>query len=303
MAFKVMRRVSHFQGGWLPLRTTKRSSEKPQLLVVPGNSALLVESSVALGPIPGRVTGLRLLASPQQALVSRNPVFRALRRQVRIVGQRDCFRVADLHVSHLSSGGMGVPVTLGRACKSSSSRMLNAQRMPPGISVPALAETRHPFAVVHRSPREPSQKIEFAFLRQSLKQLVESLGSAIFLRSSLAERQDLAALRIFASSCSLRQYSRCRSPAFFSRCKLSCCRSTASRYAHHLPGYGVASPDSHFLSAFPGHRSRPAHGSVSEPAWQLRPALVGYACYAVSKAAYASPCRPSSVHLRRGRSS
>ena len=61
--------------------------------------------------------------------------------------------------------------------------------------------------------------------------------------------------------------------------------------------------DCHFLSAFPGRRSRQAHGSVSVPAWQLRPAFVEYVCCAVLRAAYPSPCRLSSVHLRRDRSS
>jgi hypothetical protein len=35
------------------------------------------------------------------------------------------------------------------------------------------------------------------------------------------------------------------------------------------------------------------------PTWRLLPKHAGYVYCAASRAAYASPCRPSSVHLQR----
>ncbi len=165
-------------------------------------------------------------------------------------------------------------------------------------SVPALGRTRHPFAV--SDSEEPSQKIEFVF--SASPETIRREPREFDLLRSVGNRQDLAVCA-FCSSCLFRQYLCCRGPALLLQARNL---SVADpRQADTRPSSGLrrVSLDSHFLSAFPCRRSRPAHGSVSEPAWQLRPVLVGYACYAVSKAAYASPCRPSSVHLRRGRSS
>ena len=42
-------------------------------------------------------------------------------------------RIADFHVSHLSSEGTGVPGTLGRACKSTVSGCSTRNSVPLGI--------------------------------------------------------------------------------------------------------------------------------------------------------------------------
>src|SRR6266478_9174050 len=51
----------------------------------------------------------------------------------RLIVHLDYFRFADIHVSHLSSGGMGVPGTLGRACKSSLPGCSTRNSVPLGI--------------------------------------------------------------------------------------------------------------------------------------------------------------------------
>jgi hypothetical protein len=43
------------------------------------------------------------------------------------------FRFTDIHVSHLSSGGTGVPGHARESVQFNSSRMFDAQRMPLGI--------------------------------------------------------------------------------------------------------------------------------------------------------------------------
>ena len=79
-------------------------------------------------------------------------------------GKVDKFRLADIHVSHLSSGGTGVLGTLGRACKSSYSGC-SVRKICLSASVPALGRTRHPFAV--SGLEEPSQNVWSAALSQA----------------------------------------------------------------------------------------------------------------------------------------
>jgi hypothetical protein len=90
-------------------------------------------------------------------------------------------RFADVHVSHLSSGGTGVPGTLGRACKSSFPG--SARTVSLSASVPALGRTRHPYAA--SSSAEMSQKIEFVFsaspetIRREPRSVISFAQSAI----------------------------------------------------------------------------------------------------------------------------
>src|SRR5260370_32473430 len=141
----------------------------------------------------------------------------------------DYFRIADVHVSHLSSEGTGVSGTLGRACKH---RFQGVQR--------ATYASRHRFLrwaepdihLLSRAPKGPSQKIEFVF--SASPETIRREPREDDLLRSVGNMQDLAVCAI-CSSCLFRQYLCCRSPAFFSRCKSLCCRSTASRYATIFP--------------------------------------------------------------------
>jgi hypothetical protein len=134
-------------------------------------------------------------------------------------------RIADIHVSHLSSGGMGVSGALARACKSTAPGC-SMRTVCLSASAPALGRTRHRFAV--SDSEEPSQKIEFVFSASPETMRREPREDDLL--RSVGYRQDLAVCA-FCSSCLLRQYLCCRSPAFFRRHKVFLYRSTASRYA------------------------------------------------------------------------
>src|SRR6266436_619236 len=95
---------------------------------------------------------------------------------------------------------MGVPGTLGRACKSTDSGSLRAT-VCLSASVPALGRTRHPFAV--SGSEEPSPKIEFVF-SASPETIRREPREGDLLRS-VGNRQDLAVCA-FCSSCLFRQY-------------------------------------------------------------------------------------------------
>ena len=208
----------------------------------------------------------------------------------------DYFRIADVHVSHLSSEGTGVSGTLGRACKH---RFQGVQRATYASRHRFLRSAEPDIHLLSRAPKSHHRRLSLCSLPVP-KQFVESLGRMISFAQS--------------ATCRTWQSAQFVHPVYFgSIYAAAVLRSSAGvslsaadpRQADTLPSSGLrqVSPDCHFLSAFPGRRSRLAHSSVSEPAWQLRLTFVGYACYAVSKAACASSCPPSSVHLRRVRNS
>jgi hypothetical protein len=58
---------------------------------------------------------------------------------------------------------------------------------------------------------------------------------------SVGNMQDLAVCA-FCSSCFFRQYLCCRSPAFFSRCKVSLLPIHGKQISDHLSGYGKCRP-------------------------------------------------------------
>jgi hypothetical protein len=134
-------------------------------------------------------------------------------------------RIADIHVSHLSSGGTGVPGTLARACKSSYPGC-SVRNICLSASVPALGRTRHPFAV--SGSEEPSQKIEFVF--SASPETIRREPRECDLLRSVGNRQDLAVCA-FYSSCLFRQYYAAAVLRSSAGVKSLCCRSTASRYA------------------------------------------------------------------------
>ena len=109
-------------------------------------------------------------------------------------------RFADIHVSHLSRKSMGVPGTLGRACKSRVPGC-SMRTVCLSASVPALGRTRHPFAV--SGLEGPSPKIEFVF-SASPETIRREPREGNLLRS-VGNMQDLAVCA-FCSSCFLRQY-------------------------------------------------------------------------------------------------
>jgi hypothetical protein len=110
----------------------------------------------------------------------------------RLFGQVDKFRLADLHVSHLSSEGRGVPGTLGRACKSSRSGC-STRKVCLSASVPALGRTRHPFAV--SGSEEPSQKIEFVF--SASPETIRREPREDYLLHSVGKMRNLAVCALF----------------------------------------------------------------------------------------------------------
>ena len=162
-------------------------------------------------------------------------------------------------------------------------------------SVPALGRTRHPLPVSGLEGG-PSPKIEFVF-SASPETIRREPPEGDLLRS-VGNLQDLAVCA-FCSSCLI-------SAVFMlpKSCVLQQARSLSvadPRQANMRPSSALrqVSPDCYFLFAFPGHKSQPFRGSVSVPTWRLLPAHAGYVYCAASRAAYASPCRPSSVPLRR----
>ena len=106
--------------------------------------------------------------------------------------QESKVRFADIHVSHLSSGGTGVPGTLGRACNSIAPGC-STRNACLSASVPALGRTRHPFAV--SGLEEPSQKIEFVF-SASPETIRREPREGELLRS-VGKMQDLAVCAFF----------------------------------------------------------------------------------------------------------
>src|SRR5271168_1233176 len=108
--------------------------------------------------------------------------------------KRRTISLADIHGSHLSSGGRGVPGTLTRACKSSFPGC-SARTVCLSASVPALGRTRHPFAV--SCLEEPSQKIEFVF-SASPETIRREPREGNLLRS-VGNMQDLAVCAFYSS--------------------------------------------------------------------------------------------------------
>jgi hypothetical protein len=104
-------------------------------------------------------------------------------------------RFADIHVSHLSSGGVGVPGTLARACKSTVPGC-SMRSVCLSASIPALGRTRHPFAV--SDSVESSQKIEFVF--SASPETIRREPQEGDLLRSVGKMQDLAVCA-FRSSC------------------------------------------------------------------------------------------------------
>src|SRR5260370_33937318 len=148
----------------------------------------------------------------------------------------DYFRIADVHVSHLSSEGTGVSGTLGRACKH---RFQGVQR--------ATYASRHRFLrwaepdihLLSRAPKGPSQKIEFVF--SASPETIRREPREDDLLRSVGNMQDLAVCAI-CSSCLFRQYLCCRSPAFFRGYELSFLPIHGQQIGDHLPGYGECRP-------------------------------------------------------------
>src|ERR1700751_4216838 len=151
-----------------------------------------------------------------------------------------------------------------------------------------------------RAPKRLHQRLSLYSLPVP-KQFVESLGRVISFAQSATCRTWQSAH--FVHPVSFGSILCCRSPAFFRRHEVSLLPIHGKQIRYHLPRYGKCRPISISFFAFPGHKSQPFHGSVSAPTWRLLPAHAEYVYCAASTAAYASPCRPSSVHLRTGRSS
>jgi hypothetical protein len=106
----------------------------------------------------------------------------------------------NLHVSHLSSGDVGVPGTLARACKPTVPGC-SMRTVCLSASVPALGRTRHPFAV--SGSEGPSPKIEFVF--SASPETIRREPRECDLLRSVGNMQDLAVCA-FCSSCFFRQY-------------------------------------------------------------------------------------------------
>jgi hypothetical protein len=113
-------------------------------------------------------------------------------------------------------------------------------------SVPALGRTRHPIAV--SDSEELSQKIEFVF--SASPETIRREPREFDLLRSVGNRQDLAVCA-FCSSCLFRQYLCCRSPAFFSRRKVSLLPIHGKQIRYHLPGYGKGRPIAISFLPFP----------------------------------------------------
>ena len=129
------------------------------------------------------------------------------------------------------------------------------------------------------------------------KQFVESLGSFIsFARSAKCRTWQSA----HGSSCMFSGSLQAAAvPAFFRRDKVSLFPIHGKQIGNHLPGYGECRPIAISFLLFP----LVDHSQLMALSWrrlgQLRPAFAGYACCAVWRAAYASPCPPSFVRRRR----
>src|SRR5216683_1703451 len=135
------------------------------------------------------------------------------------------FPFADIHVSHLSSGGTGVPGMLGRACKSMLQDVLRAQ-----------CASRHRFLrsaepdihLLSQTPKSRHRRLSLCSLPVP-KQFVESLGRVISFAQS--------------ATCRTWQSAHFVHPVYFGSIyaagvlrssagtKSLCCRSTASKYA------------------------------------------------------------------------
>ncbi len=142
--------------------------------------------------------------------------------------------MADLHVSHLSSGGTGVPGT--GEVQIIAFRMFNARGMPLGIG---SCTRQNQTSICCLRPEEPSQKMEFVF-SASPETIRREPREGDLLRS-VGYRQDLAVCA-FCSSCFFRRYLCCRSPAFFSRRKVSLLPIHGKQIRYHLPSYGKCRP-------------------------------------------------------------
>src|SRR5271168_2164568 len=115
---------------------------------------------------------------------SRKPVFASLHY----------FRIADLHVSHLSSGG-----TVSRACSGERANQQFQDVLRATVclsaSVPALGRTRHPFAV--SGLEGPSPKIEFVF--SASPETIRRETRECDLLRSVGNLQDLAVCAFYSS--------------------------------------------------------------------------------------------------------
>src|SRR5439155_20074456 len=109
-------------------------------------------------------------------------------------GESRRLHIADIHVSHLSSGRTGVPGMLARACKSSYPGC-STRKICLSASVPALGRSRHPFAV--SDSEEPSQKIEFVF--SASPETIRREPREFDLLHSVGNMQDLAVCAFYLS--------------------------------------------------------------------------------------------------------
>ena len=203
--------------------------------------------------------------------VTENPVLGEPRSFGWLLSDWDYFRVADIHVSHLSSGGTGVlgalvrarkPTVLGCSARKGASRRRFLHSAEPDIHL------------LPQAPKSRHRRLSLCSLPVP-KQFVESLRSVISFAQS-------ATCRIWQSAlCSSRfiwkQFYaapvRRSSPDMKSRC----CRSTASRYETIFRATAsVARFPLPFCSLC--HRSQLIRDSVSAPASQLLLAHAGCAC-------------------------
>jgi hypothetical protein len=134
----------------------------------------------------------RLRRSPKGAQVSSTTEVCGWVGRCPVRTQGSKVRFADIHVSHLSSGGTGVPGTLARACKSTVPGC-SMRTVCLSASVPALGRTRHPFAV--SGLEGPSQKIEFVF--SASPETIRREPRECDLLRSVGKMQDLAVCAFF----------------------------------------------------------------------------------------------------------
>ena len=156
--------------------------------------------------------------------VTENPVLGEPRSFGWLLSDWDYFRVADIHVSHLSSGGTGVPGALVRARKPT---VLGCSARKSASRRRFLHSAEPDIHLLPQAPKSRHRRLSLCSLPVP-KQFVESLRSVISFAQS-------ATCRIWQSAlCSSRfiwkQFYaapvRRSSPDMKSRC----CRSTASRY-------------------------------------------------------------------------
>jgi hypothetical protein len=166
-------------------------------------------------------------------------------------------------------------------------------------SIPSLGRTRHPFAVSGLEGR--SRRLSLC--SSASPKTIRTEPRECDLLRSVGNLQDLPVCAL-DHPVSSRQCLGCRSPALFRRRKVSLLPIHGEQIRDDLSGYGECRSIaiSFLLLSVIDHRQFVAL-SGSKQASPLPPAHAGYACCAASIAAYASPCRLSSVRLHIARSS